>query len=97
MIELPDKAEKSTTPMQRDTIYPTISPKRTDSCFQNDFANILKRIQLNNVIVPIIQLVAEPKFSLPLPPPKEDAPTDRSENPIEVTTLADTIGVISFI
>ena len=54
-------------------------------------------MQLRSVTVPKIQLVAEPKASLPLPPPKEAAPTERSEKPIEVTTLAATIGVISFI
>ena len=49
------------------------------------------------VTVPRIQFDGAPKFSLPLPPPKEAAPTDNRENPIEVTTLAETIGVISFI
>ena len=56
---------------------------------------MLNNIQHNKVIVPNIQLEAEPKFSLPLPPPNEEAPTERSEKPIDVTTLADTIGVIS--
>ena len=51
-----------------------------------DFAKILKRIQQSSVNVPRIQFVAEPKVSLPLPPPKEAAPT--------VTTVAATIGVI---
>ena len=39
-----------------------------------DFAKILKRIQQSSVNVPRIQFVAEPKVSLPLPPPKEAAP-----------------------
>lgn len=62
-----------------------------------DFAKILKIIHESNVIVPRIQFVAEPKFSLPLPPPKELAPTERREKPMEVTTLAATIGDISLI
>ena len=56
---------------------------------------MLKTIQQSSVIVPSIQLEAEPKSALPLPPPKEDAPTESSENPMAVTTLADTMGVIS--
>lgn len=43
-------------------------------------------------MVPRIQFVADPKFSLPLPPPKEEAPTESREKPIAVTTLAATIG-----
>ena len=56
---------------------------------------MLNKIQHNKVIEPKTQLVIEPKFSLPLPPPKDAAPTDNNEKPIAVTTLAETIGVIS--
>lgn len=48
-------------------------------------------------MLPKIQFVAEPNVSLPLPPPKEDAPTESREKPIAVTTVEDTIGVISLI
>ena len=68
--------------------------RQTDNCLKYDFAKILKRIQQSSVNVPRIQFVAEPKVSLPLPPPKEAAPTDNKENPIAVTTVAATIGVI---
>ncbi len=44
-------------------------------------------------MVPRIQLEAEPKFSLPLPPPKELAPTESREKPMAVTTEAATMGV----
>lgn len=44
-------------------------------------------------MVPRIQFVADPKFSLLLPPPKEDAPTESREKPIAVTTLAATIRI----
>ena len=47
------------------------------------------------MMLPKIQFVAEPNVSLPLPPPKEDAPTESREKPIAVTTVEDTIGVIS--
>ena len=53
-------------------------------------------MQQSKVTLPKIQFWTEPKSSLPLPPPKEFAPTDNSENPMAVTTLADTIGAISF-
>ena len=96
-IEVPESEEKSTTPIITATIYPTISPNKTESCLKYDFAKILKIIHESNVIVPRIQFVAEPKFSLPLPPPKELAPTERREKPMEVTTLAATIGDISLI
>ncbi len=96
-IEVPESEEKSTTPINTATIYPTISPNKTESCLKYDFAKILKIIHESNVIVPRIQFVAEPKFSLPLPPPKELAPTERREKPMEVTTLAATIGDISLI
>ena len=49
------------------------------------------------MIVPKIQFVAEPKLSFPLPPPNDAAPTDNNENPIAVTTLAATIGVMIFV
>ena len=97
IIEVPESEEKSTTPIITATIYPTISPNKTESCLKYDFAKILKIIHESNVIVPRIQFVAEPKFSLPLPPPKELAPTERREKPMEVTTLAATIGDISLI
>ena len=97
IIEVPESEEKSTTPINTATIYPTISPNKTESCLKYDFAKILKIIHESNVIVPRIQFVAEPKFSLPLPPPKELAPTERREKPMEVTTLAATIGDISLI
>lgn len=45
-------------------------------------------------MLPKIQLVAEPKESLPLPPPKEEAPTESREKPMAVTTVEDTIGVM---
>ena len=57
----------------------------------------MNTIQLNKVTVPIIQFLAEPKFSVPEPPPNDEAPTERSEKPIAVTTLAATIGAISLI
>ena len=41
--------------------------------------------------------MAEPKYALPLPPPKEVEPTESSEKPIAVTTVAAITGVISFI
>ncbi len=75
------------------TLVIATSPNNTESCFQYDFARILNMIQHSNVMVPRIQLVADPKFSLPLPPPKEDAPTESRENPIAVTTLAATIRI----
>lgn len=54
-------------------------------------------MQLTRVTIPSIQLLAEPKSAAPVPPPKEAAPTERSENPIAVTTVAATIGEITFI
>ena len=45
---------------------------------------------------PKIQFLAEPKSALPLPPPKDSAPTLNKEKPMAVTTLAATIGEISF-
>lgn len=45
-------------------------------------------MQLTRVTIPSIQLLAEPKSAAPVPPPKEAAPTERSENPIAVTTVA---------
>src|SRR5574344_109127 len=84
-------------PIQAANIYPATNPNNTDNCFQNDLAKILNPIQHNNVNVPRIQFFTEPKFSLPLPPPNDEAPTDNNENPIAVTTLAATIGVINFV
>lgn len=55
------------------------------------------RIQQSSVTEPRIQFSAEPKSALPLPPPKEVAPTVSSEKPIAVTTLADTIGAMTLI
>ena len=49
------------------------------------------------MIVPNIQFSAEPKSIAPVPPPNDDAPTDKSENPIAVTTVAETIGATTFI
>ena len=92
MIPTSDNAEKSTTPMHNATIYPTTSPNKTESCLKYDFANILKIIQHSNVIVPSIQFCTEPKSAFDAPPPNESAPTDKSENPIAVTTVAATIG-----
>lgn len=48
-------------------------------------------MQLTRVTIPSIQLLAEPKSAAPVPPPKEAAPTERSENPIAVTTVAATM------
>ena len=61
------------------------------------FANIWNNRQHKRVTTPKIQFSTDPKFSLPLPPPKEAAPTESSEKPIAVTTLAATTGVISFV
>ena len=44
------------------------------------------------VTLPRIQFFAEPKSALPLPPPKEVEPTERSEKPIAVTTVAAIVG-----
>ena len=52
------------------------------------------RMQQSSVTEPRIQFVAEPKSSLPLPPPKEFAPTVSREKPMAVTTLAETIGAM---
>ena len=91
---VPFSDEKSTTPIHTAAIYPANSPKRTESCLKYDFANMLNNRQQSNVNTPKIQFVAEPNSLLPLPPPNEDAPTESSEKPIAVTTLAATIGVI---
>ena len=48
-------------------------------------------------MLPSIQFFAEPKSALPLPPPKEVEPTERSEKPMEITTVAAITGVMSFI
>ena len=45
----------------------------------------------------LIQFFTDPKSSAPVPPPKEEAPTDSSEKPMAVTTEADTIGVMIFV
>ena len=58
---------------------------------------MLNKIQASKVMHPRIQCSAEPKVSLPLPPPNDEAPTDKSEKPMAVTTLAATTGVISLI
>lgn len=88
------KELKSTTPMAMATRQPTTRPNKTDNCLKQDFAKILNKIQHNKVMLPKIQLVAEPKESLPLPPPKEEAPTESKEKPMAVTTVEDTIGVM---
>ena len=82
---------------ERNLDFDRIIDRKNTRCLKYDFAKILKIIHERNVIVPSIQFVAEPKFSLPLPPPKELAPTERREKPMEVTTLAATIGDISLI
>lgn len=96
-MPVPERDEKSTIPMNIATIYPTTSPNKTDSCLKYDFARILKPIQHTSVMLPRIQFFAEPKSALPLPPPKEVEPTERSEKPMAVTTVAAITGVISFI
>lgn len=52
------------------------------------------RMQHKSVILPRIQFWTEPKSALPLPPPKEVAPTVSREKPMAVTTLAETIGAM---
>ena len=49
-------------------------------------------MQASSVTPPNTQFSQAPKFLLPLPPPKELAPTDNNEKPMDVTTLAATIG-----
>ena len=41
---------------------------------------------------PRVRFCQLPKSSAPAPPPKLSAPTDNNENPIEVTTIAETMG-----
>lgn len=48
-------------------------------------------------MLPFPESSSEPNRSFPLPPPKEEAPTDNKENPMAVTTLAETIGVMSLV
>ena len=55
-------------------------------------AKILNKMQASSVTPPNTQFSQAPKFLLPLPPPKELAPTDNNEKPMDVTTLAATIG-----
>ena len=97
MTEASDNAEKSTIPMAAATTYPTTRPNNTDNCFQKDFAKMLNPMQQAKVMPPRIRFFAEPKSALPLPPPKDAAPTDNRENPIAVTTLAATTGVINLV
>ena len=87
------KCEKSTIPNRNAAIYPTIRPNITLSCFQNPFASELNVIHAIRVISPTIIYFGAPKSST-YPPPKLFAPTPSKENPIVVTTLADTIGEI---
>ena len=89
------KCEKSTIPNIKEAIYPTISPNITLSCFQNPFASELNIIHDISVISPTSIYFGAPKSST-YPPPKLFAPTPSNENPIVVTTLAETIGEIIF-
>ena len=49
------------------------------------------------MIKPSNRFFQEPKSGEPEPPPNDVAPTERRENPIEVTTLAATIGDTIFL
>ena len=60
-----------------------------------DLAKILKPMQLNRVMVPTMMYLASPKLGLPKPPPKELAPTAKRLKPMEVTTVAETMGGMS--
>lgn len=88
---------KSTVPKAAARMYPTTRPNSTESCFQYDFANTWNKIQESSVTPPRIQLTAEPNCGLSVPPPNEPTPTDRRENPIDVTTHAATIGATIFL
>ncbi len=48
--------------------------------------------QAANETVPSVRFCQLPKSGAPDPPPKLSAPTESSENPIDVTTTADTTG-----
>lgn len=54
---------------------------------------MLNNKHANNVIVPIMRFLTEPKSSA-YPPPNERTPTDSKEYPIVVTTIPATTGVM---
>ena len=88
------KPEKSTLPRGMATRYPTTRPKSTESCLVAPLARPWNTRHARSETVPRMRFVALPKSSAPEPPPKEAAPTPSSENPIEVTTTAATMGVM---
>ena len=64
--------------------------------YKYPFAKQFHTRHVTKVIVPRSKFCAEPKSSA-YPPPKDLAPTVKSENPIAVTTDAATIGEIIFL
>ena len=56
------------------------------------FINSWNARQATKDISPSVRFCQEPKSLAPLPPPKLVAPTLSSEKPIDVTTMAETMG-----
>ncbi len=67
-------------------------PNSTESCLAVPFINNWKARQATKEIKPSVRFCQLPKSLAPSPPPKLVAPTDNSEKPIDVTTMAETIG-----
>ena len=86
------KPLKSTLPMNTASTYPTIRPNSTESCLVLPFASTWNTRHAASDTHPSTRLCGEPKSAAPEPPPNEVAPTLSSENPMDVTTTAATMG-----
>ena len=88
----PAKPPKSTLPIRTATAYPMTSPNSTESCLVLPFAITWNTRHATSETVPNSRFSNDAKSSAPLPPPNDSAPTPSSENPMDVTTTAATMG-----
>ena len=86
--------EKSTMPKKMETIYPTIKPIKTYRFFMKPLKNEWKRRHERSVIPPTRKFCQDP-IGYALDEASGEIPVERSENPIVVTTHAETTGVIN--
>ena len=86
--------EKSTMPKKMETIYPTTKPIKTYRFFMKPLKNEWKRRHESSVIPPTRRFCQDP-IGYALDEASVEIPVERSENPIVVTTHAETTGVIN--
>ena len=86
------KPLKSTAPATTAHAYPMTRPNSTESCLVLPFASTWNTRHETSEMVPSSRFCGDPKSAAPEPPPNEEAPTPKSEKPMDVTTTAATMG-----